>query len=178
MSLPTTLGSTVVERAARGDEAAFARLVAAYHADLLRVAYVVGGADAELAQDAVQATWVIAWRKLGTVRDPASVKGWLVAIAANEARQLVRRQHRRTIVELRVGDPDPAGSDPAGSISRVDLVNALGRLRPEDRQLLAMRYVAGFDSFEIGKALGRSPSGTRARLGRLLERLRGDLEHG
>lgn len=178
MSLPATLGSTVVERAAHGDEAAFARLVDAYHADLLRVAYVTCGADADLAQDAVQAAWVIAWRKLGTVRDPASVKGWLVAVAANEARQLVRRQHRRSIVELKVNAADRAGRDPAGSIDRVDLVNALGHLKPEDRALLALRYVAGFDSFEIGRALGKSPSGTRARLGRLLERLRGDLEHG
>jgi RNA polymerase sigma-70 factor, ECF subfamily len=177
MSLPTTLGSAVVERAAQGDEAAFARLVAAYHADLLRVAYVTGGADVQLAEDAVQATWVIAWRKLRTVRDSASVKGWLVAVAANEARQLVRRQHRHVLVELKIGESDPAGPDPARSIDRVDLVNALGRLKPEDRMLLAMRYVGGFDSFELGRALGKSPSGTRARLGRLLEHLRGDLEH-
>lgn len=177
MSLGVTLGQSVVERAAHGDEAAFARLVAAYHADLLRVAYVTCGADTELAQDAVQAAWMVAWRKLGSVRDPASVKGWLVAVAANEARQLVRRQHRRTVVELSVGANDPQARDPAGGIERVDLVNALGRLKAEDRQLLALRYVAGFDSFEIGRALGKSASGTRARLGRLLDRLRGDLEH-
>lgn len=178
MTLPATIGSAVVERAAHGDEAAFARLVNAYHADLLRVAYVTCGADADLAQDAVQAAWVIAWRKLGSVREPEKVKGWLVAVAANEARQLVRRQHRRSIVELKVGTADPAGRDPAGSIDRVDLVNALGHLKPEDRMLLALRYVAGFDSFEIGKVVGKSPSGTRARLGRLLERLRGDLDDG
>jgi RNA polymerase sigma factor (sigma-70 family) len=178
MSLPVTLGSAVVERAAHGDEAAFARLVAAYHADLLRVAYVTCGADTELAQDAVQAAWVVAWRKLGSVREPEKVKGWLVAVAANEARQLVRRQRRRAVVELKVNAADPAWRDPAGAIDRVDLVNALAHLKPDDRALLALRYVAGFDSTEIGKALGKSPSGTRARLGRLLERLRGDLADG
>jgi RNA polymerase sigma factor (sigma-70 family) len=178
MSLPATIGSAVVERAAHGDEVAFARLVAAYHADLLRVAYVTCGADADLAQDAVQAAWVTAWRKLGSVREPEKVKGWLVAVAANEARQLVRRQRRRSIVELRVAAADPAWRDPAAAIDRMDLVNALGHLEPEDRALLALRYVAGFDSFELGRALGKSPSGTRARLGRLLERLRGDLDHG
>lgn len=178
MSLPATIEGAVVQRAAHGDEVAFARLVEAYHADLLRVAYVTCGADADLAQDAVQAAWVVAWRKLGSVREPERVKGWLVAVAANEARQLVRRQRRRAVVELRVGAPDPGARDPAWAIDRVDLVNALGHLKAEDRELLALRYVAGFDSFELGKALGRSPSGTRARLGRLLERLRGELDHG
>jgi RNA polymerase sigma-70 factor (ECF subfamily) len=177
MSLEAPVGTSVVDLAAAGDEVAFARLVAAYHADLVRVAYVTCG-DAELAQDAVQSAWTIAWRKLGTLRDRGSVKGWLVAVAANAARQLVRRQHRRMLVELRVDRSDPAGTDPSAGIERVDLVNALGHLKPEDRMLLAMRYVAGLDSTELGRCLGMSASGTRARLARLLERMRRDLDHG
>jgi RNA polymerase sigma-70 factor (ECF subfamily) len=176
MALDAAVGSSLVELAARGDEAAFARLVAAYHADLMRVAYVTCG-DPDLAQDAVQSAWTIAWRKLASVRDPGSVKGWLVSVAANEARQLVRRRNRRVITELKLEGADPAERDPARSIERVDLVNALGRLKPEDRMLLALRYVAGFDSSEIGRLLGKSPSGTRARLARLLARVRGELEH-
>ena len=81
----------------RGDRIAFARLVAAYHADLVRVAYVVSGD--QLAQDAAQSTWTIAWRKLGTVRDPARV-AWLTAIAANEARQALRHRRRETLTEI------------------------------------------------------------------------------
>jgi RNA polymerase sigma-70 factor (ECF subfamily) len=176
MSFEAAIGASVVERAAHGDEAAFARLVARYHADLVRVAYVVCG-DADAAQDAVQAAWSIAWQKLGSLRDPASVKGWLVSVAANEARQIVRRRRPIAIVELPVASADPTGRDPAREIDRVDLVNALGRLKPEDRTLLALRYVAGFDSTELGKSLGMSASGTRARLGRLLDRLRKDLDH-
>ena len=164
--------------AAAGDEVAFARLVDAYHADLVRVAYVVSG-DPELARDAAQSAWTIAWRKLGTVRDPERVKGWLISVTANEARQMVRRQHRRTVIEIRTGaDPDPApgGSDPSSAIDRVDLTNALAHLKPEDRGLLAMRYVAGLDSFEIGAMRRMSASGVRIRLARLLDRLRKDLD--
>ena len=57
----------------------------------------------------------------------------------------------------------------------IDLANALARLDPADRALLALRYVAGFDSRELARATGRSPSGTRARLARLLDRLRTEL---
>ena len=65
--------------------------------------------------------------------------------------------------------------DPAGRVADLDLSNALARLDPDDRTLLALRYVAGFDSTELGKATGRSASGTRARLARLLDRLRTEL---
>jgi hypothetical protein len=81
MTLEAGLADAIIERAARGDETAFARLVDAYHADLVRVAYVTCG-DPDLAQDAAQAAWTIAWRKLGSVREPDRVKSWLVAVAA------------------------------------------------------------------------------------------------
>jgi DNA-directed RNA polymerase specialized sigma24 family protein len=67
------------------------------------------------------------------------------------------------------------GVDPAGAVGDLDLTNALARLDPDDRALLALRYVAGFDSTELARATGRSPSGTRARLARLLGRLRTEL---
>ena len=57
----------------------------------------------------------------------------------------------------------------------MDLDAALMRLDPDDRALLAMRYVAGFDATELSIAIGLSPSGTRSRLERLLARLRGEL---
>jgi RNA polymerase sigma-70 factor (ECF subfamily) len=74
--------TSAFESARAGDELGFARLIDAYHADLIRVAFVVSR-DPELAKDAVQSAWTIAWRKLAHVREPDRVKGWLVAIAAN-----------------------------------------------------------------------------------------------
>ncbi len=79
------------------------------------------------------------------------------------------------MVELSVpGDP-AALADPAGHTADLDLANALARLDLDDRALLALRYVAGFNSTELARATGRSASGTRARLARLLERLRTEL---
>jgi RNA polymerase sigma factor (sigma-70 family) len=78
-------------------------------------------------------------------------------------------------VELKVAaDPAP-GFDPAREIDHVDLANALGHLKPEDRALVAMRYAADLDSSELAPVLGMSPSGVRTRLSRLLDRLRKEL---
>jgi RNA polymerase sigma-70 factor (ECF subfamily) len=174
LALDNAAIATTVERAIAGDELAFARIVAAYHLDLVRVAFVICG-DEELAEDAAQAAWWIAWRKLASLRDHDRVKPWLVAVAANEARKLVGREHRHGVVELRVlPDPSP-GAEPLGAIDHVDLANALRRLKPEDRALVALRYAAGLDSSELAPALGISPSGVRTRLSRLLDRLRKEL---
>lgn len=164
----------VVEGARAGDEAAFTRLIAAYHADMLRVAFVITG-DADVASDATQLAWQTAWRKLGSLREPDRIRSWLVAIAANEARQLTRHQRRRSVVEIAVLS-GPRATDPAGGIGRLDLVNALARLKPEDRELIAMRYVLGLDSFEIAATRRTSASGTRARIARVLAQLRKELD--
>ena len=163
-----------VALAAGGDEVAFARIVQAYHDDMTRVCFVICG-DLDVADEAVQAAWPIVWRKVGSLRDPSRLRPWLVSIAANEARLLIRRRRRRTVVELAVSDAATRGVDPAGRVADIDLTNALARLDPDDRALLALRYVAGFDSTELALATGRSASGTRARLARLLARLRTEL---
>jgi RNA polymerase sigma-70 factor (ECF subfamily) len=165
----------VIESAATGDELAFARIVVAHHAEMHRVCVFVCG-DEQVAADAVQAAWSIAWRRLDTLRDPARLAPWLVSIAVNQAKDLQRQRHRRSRIEAAI-DPslEPGGIDPATGIDALDLRAALARLDPDDRALLAMRYVAGFDSTELAAATGLTPSGTRNRLERLTVRLRQEL---
>ena len=166
---------TDVELAADGDEAAFARLVTRHQTDMARVAYVIVG-DWALAQDATQSALVAAWLRLRSVREPDKVRAWLLAIAANEARQLIRRSGRVAVVEIDPETTASARNEPSDAIARLDLVRALAHLAPEDRALLALRYVAGLDAAELGAATGRSASGTRARLSRLTARLRQELD--
>ena len=164
-------GATI-ERALAGDESAFAQIVAAHHEDMARIAYLVSG-SLDVADDAVQAAWAIAWRRLGGLRDPARLRPWLLSVAANEARQMTRRDRRRAVRELRVAAPGDDASPE--QIARMDLANALARLSPEDRILIGLRYIAELDSAAIGVELGISASGARVRLHRLLARLRSEL---
>lgn len=166
---------STVRRAAAGDEMACVRLVGEHYAPMVRAAYVITG-DAELAREATQVAWTKAWRRLGSLQQPERVRAWLVAIAANEARQLARRQHRRTIHEISVGVDERTNGDPSARIEVMDLNRAVRRLSPEDQGLLAMRFAAGLDSNQIGEQSGMSASGVRSRLARLLDRLRMDLD--
>jgi RNA polymerase sigma factor (sigma-70 family) len=166
--------ATTVANAIAGDVDALARIVGAYHNDMARIAYVICG-DQDLAQDAVQAAWPICWRKLNTLREPDRLRPWLMAVAANEARQIIRRRRSRHVVEISMADMSSADLDPQARAGETDLAVALGRLSPDDRALLALRHVGGYDATEIGRAMGISASGVRSRLARLMERLRKEL---
>jgi RNA polymerase sigma-70 factor (ECF subfamily) len=170
-----TVASTVA-LAGAGDDVAFARLVATYHADMARVAFAACG-DRELAEDAVQAAWLIAWKKLHSLRDPERVRPWLLSVTVNEARQIVRRR-RGPVVEIDVEAPDDPRGDPSAGIERLDLRRALTHVSPDDRALVAMHFVIGLSSDELGAAVGASPPATRMRLSRIVDRLRKELRDG
>jgi RNA polymerase sigma factor (sigma-70 family) len=168
----------LVASAAAGDEFAFRRIIAAHHDDMRRVCVYVAG-DRLVAEEATQAAWVVAWKKIGSVREPARLRPWLMAVAVNEAKQLLRKRRRRAEIEVPTdGSLEPGGMDPSADVGTLDLRRALDRLDPDDRALLAMRYGAGFNSNELAAATGISPSGTRSRIERLLKRLREDLTDG
>jgi RNA polymerase sigma-70 factor (ECF subfamily) len=167
--------SETLSSAAAGDEAAFTRIVATYDDEMYRVCVAICR-DRTVAADAVQSAWAIAWRKLASLRDPASVRPWLITVAVNEARKLLRKRSRRSELE-HVGDiPDPyATADPATGVAMIDLIAALERLKPDDRALLVLRHVAGFNATEIATALEVTPDAVRQRLKRLMDRLREEL---
>ncbi len=174
-AIDTDLGGTVASAVA-GDDLAFERIVATHHEDMRRVCVVMSHDD-ELADEAVQSAWAVAWRKLDTLQDPARLRPWLVSVAVNEARQLLRKRGRRARLEVVADVTETHGAgDPASGAAALDLRRALAHLDPDDRALLAMRYVAGFYSRELAAAVGLSPSGTRNRLERLLGRLRRELD--
>ncbi len=174
---PDVAIASTVQLAAAGDELAFARIVAGHRAEMVRVAFVVCS-DWEMAQDAAEAALWIAWRKLPSLRDPGRLRPWLMAVVANEARAALRHQHRHQVVELTIATDAAGAGDPGDEIGQVDLSNALHRLSPEDRALVALRYLVDLDSAEIGTLTGRSASGVRTRLARVLDRLREELDDG
>ena len=174
LTLSTGIAAATVASAVAGDADALAEIVGAYHHDMARIAFVVCG-DQDVAQDAVQSAWPIAWRKMGSVRQPERLRQWLMAIAANEARQIMRRRRGHPVVEIAAADMGTTAGDPAQRSAEADLAQALRRLSPDDRAILALRHVGGYDSKEIGRALGMSAATVRTRLARVIARLREEL---
>jgi RNA polymerase sigma-70 factor (ECF subfamily) len=165
--------TALVSAAAAGDTDAFARIMSAHDGDMTRLAMVICG-DVDMAREAVQAAWLIAWRRIGSLRDPTLLRSWLMSIAANEARQNLRSTRRRTLHEARA-KPGVQPPGPQDHAEQIDLAVALARLHPDDRRLIGMRYLIGLTSVEIAAELKRTPSSVRGRLARLTDRLRREL---
>ena len=166
-------GLDLVAAAASGDADAFARIMALHDADMSRVCMTIVG-DVTVAREAVQAAWPIAWRRLGSLRDPDRLRAWLMTIAANEARQITRRERRAEARDRGFAPPEPL-PDPGSRAASLDLAAALARLDAEDRRLIGLRYLGGLTSAEIAHEMGASASAIRGRLARILDRLRTEL---
>lgn len=149
----------------------FQRLVELHNADLMRLAYGMSG-DRDIAEDAVQSCWQAAWHARDQLKDESRVRGWLFTIAANKVRRQLNRRRAR---ELLRGRLRPPGLPEELDVRHLDLAKAIGRLSVRDRQILGMRYGLDMTSDDIAPYVGLSPSGTRVRLRRVLQRLREDL---
>lgn len=168
------IAHAVLIRAAAGDVDALAQVMAAHSGDMARVCMVICG-DPDVAHEAVQAAWASTWTRLGSLRDPDRLRPWLIAIAANHARQIVRGARRRRGYEAAVTAPMPV--DPGSRAELLDLAEAVADLQPDERRLLGLRFAGGLTSEEIARELGGSASAIRGRLARIVKRLRIELDH-
>ncbi len=160
---------------------AYEELVQRYQDLAIRTAYVIVGAEGE-AEDAAQEAFVKAYYALGRFRRGAPFRPWLLQIVANEARNRRRAAGRRLDLALRAaeepahGRAEPSPEDEAlADERRRILLDAVNRLREEERQVVACRYFLGLSEAETAMAL-KIPKGTvKSRLSRALDRLRVDL---
>jgi RNA polymerase sigma factor (sigma-70 family) len=168
----------LIERARRGDMAAYAELVRRYQGPALRTAALLA-ADSTEAEDAVQDAFVKAHRALARFREGAPFRPWLLRIVANEARNRRRSAGRRQGLALRIAEDRPssdAAPSPEAAVlaheTREALLAAIGRLEPDDRLVLAYRYFMDLSEAEMAAALGVARGTVKSRLSRALARLR------
>jgi RNA polymerase sigma factor (sigma-70 family) len=170
----------LVSRAASGDEAAYAELVAGNRALAVRTAVVLGAGDD--ADDVVQEAFVKAYRRLPTFRGDSSFRSWLLTIVANETRNLHRTRCRRSgLLERAAAQADlPDETDLAfdGALSserRAELVSALRQLSPADRDVIVYRYLLDMSEAETAALLDRPQGTVKSRASRALAKLRTQL---
>jgi RNA polymerase sigma-70 factor, ECF subfamily len=149
----------LVERARRGDHDAFTTLLDVRLARLDAAARLILR-DPELARDAVQEASIRAWRDLPGLRDPDRFDGWVHRLVVNACLDLVRRRRRRVIeVELTPLSIPAAGDATASLADRQLLDDALARLDPGHRAVVALHYLLGMPLPEVAATL-RIPLGT------------------
>jgi RNA polymerase sigma factor (sigma-70 family) len=169
-----------VARARAGDRDAYALLVARHGALAHRTAYLLGaGSDAE---DVVQEAFVKAYRALGSFREGAAFRPWLLRIVANETNNLHRSLRRRRSLELRLVEPDIDPVEPEREAltadTRAALLAAINAMPHRDRQVLTCRYFLDLSEAETAEVLDWPRGSVKSRLSRAIAKLRRALPAG
>jgi RNA polymerase sigma-70 factor, ECF subfamily len=196
----------LIDRLRGGDEAAFAGLIDAYSAPLLRLA-VAFVQSPSIAEEVVQETWMAVVTGIGRFEGRSSVKTWLFKILTNIAKTRALRE-RRTIPfsEFEVGSADEPAVDPGrflpashpqwpnhwatplqpwsigpeGTALDRETLEVLRRALedlPRAQQLVvALRDVHGWPATDVCAALDLSEANQRVLLHRGRSRLRAVLE--
>jgi RNA polymerase sigma-70 factor (ECF subfamily) len=174
-----------IQQAQRGDPGGFDALVGAYSPRLYGYFYRLTG-SAHDAEDLLQEVFVRLVRVIGQYEHGDRFDGWLFRIAANLARDRVRRVRRRQAVQsagaaTEDGGPleavaDPDGTSPDGVLERSEeldrLQAAIDRLPDPERQVILLRHFSQLSFREIAEIM-ETPLGTAlARGHRGLARLR------
>jgi RNA polymerase sigma-70 factor (ECF subfamily) len=162
-----------VRLARAGDDHAFAALVEAYQSPIYNLCYRMLGEAGE-AEDAAQETFLRAYSQLASYDSARPFKTWLFSIASHHC---IDRLRKRRLTWLSIDDdlpPHPALQEQApgpeeASVRREQseaLQALLGRLPPDDRAVVVMRYWYDLSYEEIAESTRTTVSAVKSRLHR------------
>ena len=157
---PRAVQAGLVERARRGDTAAFETLLSTRLDTLFRSAWAILGSEAD-ARDATQDACLATWRQLPRLRDVERFDAWLSRILVNACLAQLRKRARVREIPITLAHDrgDAAGADPA-AIGEADAISrAFDRLEPEARAILVLHHLRHEPVSSIAAALG-VPTGT------------------
>lgn len=172
----------LVARVLAGEAAAFESLVRRHFRACFAVAFA-RLRDGDEAEDVCQDALLRAYDRLADCRDPARFGPWLLRIVRNQALRRIAYKAVRRAAGLESAAQQPAGATPEDELRRLQLrrvlADALGRLRPMQREVVLLYDHEGYSHREIAERLRisemmsrRHLSDARARLRPLLERYR------
>ena len=131
--------------------------------------------DRPLAEDASQETFIRAWRALDQLREGATEKAWLMKIAVNVCKSMLRSRSRRIPDAKAAADemPEPGAPDRYPDHTVFDAVSALP---VRYRSPVILHYYQGLSAGEIAGILHLPGATVRTRLARARALLRNELE--
>lgn len=129
------------------------------------------------AEDACQEALLAAWSAWPRLRDRDRFDAWFDRILVNTCIELLRRRGRRPPPAPLEASDVAARDVLAGSVELDAIRQAIGRLSPEHRAVIVLRYWADLGTNAVATRLGVPPGTARSRLHYALDALRADLGH-
>lgn len=153
-------------------ESQLCHLMTRYEREILRTCYAILQ-DRQLAEDAVQETFLKAYKHLRDFRSESSEKTWLMRIAINVCNDQRRSRWFRFMDRRVTPEELPVNSY---SSHDTDLSDAILRLSHKQKEAVLLYYYHGMTIDETAAALGVRPSSVSIRLKRARAQLKDLLE--
>ena len=171
-SVPMT-DATLVRRVLDGDTAAFTMLVDRHAAACTRFAMRMLG-NREDAEDALQDSFLRAYRSLARYEERQAFRTWLFQILVNRCRTAaVRRQRRQRMFLVDDNAVASASVQPAAESTelRAELRRAIDALDPDQREAFLLKHVELLSYDEMAEATGVGVSALKMRVKRACDRM-------
>ena len=160
----------LVSAAKKGDCDAFSQLYQEVYKDLYKFAlYCLK--DPSDAEDAVSETVLDAWQGVDRLREDSAFRPWIFRILSAKCKRRMRSYvRRRSETDLESADvPVSPGFESGESL---ELRRAMAQLSDEERLILSLVVVSGYDSGEAAAILGMNRNTLRSRQSRALAKLK------
>ena len=171
--------SNLIQRATKGDAAAWEPLMLAHQEPVFRLAYLFLG-DPDDAEDITQETFLRAWKYLKRFDATRPLRPWLLSIASNLASNRRRSAGRYFAALTRAFRDEPASvtieEDSSQQMQANDLWKAVQTLKLPDQQIVYLRYFLDLTVSETAEVLQVAEGTVKSRMSRALEKLRNIIQ--
>lgn len=150
----------------------FTGLYTAHRLPLVRIVVLLVD-DIGTAEDVVQDAFAALHQNRYRLRDPDAALGYLRTTAVNNARSVLRKRQtaRRHLRLARQEFAEPADSELLLTAAHQQVLAAVRRLPPRQREVLALRYWANLSETEIAQALSISRGAVKSNASRGMDKL-------
>lgn len=170
--------AVLVQRVLAGDVQSFSILVRRYRERYARFAVRMLG-NREDAEEALQDSFVRAYRSLARCEDPEHFGSWLYAILANQCRTAATRRstrEKRILYDEDLMDA-PSGENESESLAwKSEIEYALSKLTPDQREAFLLKHVEDLSYEEMETITGEGSSTLKMRVKRACDKMREQLE--
>lgn len=179
--LPQSDDATLVRRAREGDEAAFGLLYRRYKKHVWELSFYMCARDHHEAEEAVQETFLRAWRGLSRYAERSTFKCWLLSIGRNVCIDRLRKAPQTTLrldvlVDPRGPEDFEALASRGNSLDRIALRAAVDSLPKDEREAWFLVDVLGCTSGEAARVVGvRAATTMRSRVARARSQIAGSM---
>lgn len=129
--------------------------------------------DKWISEDAVQQAFTIAYNKLYQLKSKEKFSSWVVSIALNEAKRMLKHKNNTMITPMTDLHLKTLPNNEGNDIDRkVDIDKVLKKLKERETEILILKYYADLTLQQIAELLGINFSNTKVRLHRAKEEFR------